>query len=86
MQTGTPELADVFYDGREMMVLSGPRIETRNTHGTGCTTASAVAAFLARGMDPPSAVRAARGYVTQALARSSHLRIGKGKQRPFNHQ
>jgi len=79
------ELADVFFDGHRMEVLTGPRIDTGNTHGTGCTTASAIAAFLARGLDPFPAVCTARGYVTQALARSSHLRIGAGKQRPFNH-
>ena len=82
---GGSELADVLYDGSSMEVLTGPRIRTGNTHGTGCTTASAIAAFLARGLPPPAAVRAARSYITEALRSSAHLQIGSGSQRPFNH-
>ena len=54
----------------------GKRIPTKNTHGTGCTLSSAIAAFLAQGLDAPEAVRAAKQYVTQAIAHA--LDIGKG--------
>ncbi len=79
------DLADVLYDGHEHLVLTGSRVKTSNTHGTGCTTASAIAAFLARGLTVKEAVRAAKSYVTEALRRSSHLQLGTGKQKPFNH-
>ncbi|KAK9842361.1 hypothetical protein WJX81_008532 [Elliptochloris bilobata] len=76
---------DVLYDGREMTVLVGPRVDTANTHGTGCTTASAVAAELAKGLSMRKAVEAAKAYVAEALARSAPLKIGRGHQRPMNH-
>ena len=83
--TGEVELADVLYDGEQHLVLSGPRVATGNTHGTGCTTASAIAAYLARGMTVPNAVKAAKNYVTDALRQSAHLSLGNGNQKPFNH-
>ena len=76
---------DVLYDGETAHVLSGPRIETMNTHGTGCTTASAIAAELAKGASVLSAAHAAKTYVSEALQRSARLQIGTGSQRPFNH-
>lgn len=76
---------DVLYDGDACTILSGPRVETQNTHGTGCTTASAIAAELALERPLPAAVRAAKQYVGAALAASAPLAIGSGPQRPFNH-
>ncbi len=76
---------DVLFDGRKMTVLTGPRVDTANTHGTGCTTASAVAAELAKGAGLREAVAAAKAYVAEALARSAPLAIGRGRQRPMNH-
>ncbi len=58
--------------------LAAPRIETQNTHGTGCTLSSAIAAQLARGDDTKSAVRAAKQYISAALAASHHLQVGHG--------
>lgn len=74
-----------MYDGEEAHVITGPRVDTPNTHGTGCSTASAIAAELAKGALPQEAVRAAKSYVSCALAASASLRIGSGKQTPFNH-
>lgn len=79
------EAQDVLYDGETAHVLSGPRINTMNTHGTGCTTASAIAAELANGASVLAAARAAKTYVSKALQSSAALRIGSGNQRPFNH-
>ncbi len=76
---------DVLYDGKTAHVLSGPRIDTMNTHGTGCTTASAIAAELAKGASVLSAAHAAKTYVSEALQSSAALQIGTGSQRPFNH-
>jgi hydroxymethylpyrimidine/phosphomethylpyrimidine kinase len=74
----TDESVDVLYDGQEFHVFSAPRVETRNTHGTGCTFASAIAAELAKGKDIPTAVAAAKQYVTQALQGGAAFRLGQG--------
>ena len=58
----------MLYDGKTAHVLSGQRINTTNTHGTGCTTASAIAAELAKGATVLSAARAAKTYVERGAA------------------
>ncbi|MGC1308624.1 MAG: bifunctional hydroxymethylpyrimidine kinase/phosphomethylpyrimidine kinase [Phormidesmis sp.] len=73
---------DVWFDGTEMEVLRAEPVETTNTHGTGCTLSSAIAANLAQGKAPLAAVIAAKGYVTNALRHA--LSIGKG-QGPVGH-
>ena len=73
---------DLLYDGREFRRYEAPRIDTRNTHGTGCTFASAIAAGLARGMELEEAVAAAKEYVTEAIRWS--LDVGRGHG-PLNH-
>ena len=75
---------DVLFDGRQHHVFSAPRIATRNTHGTGCTLSSAIAAFVARGMDLAQAVGAAKDYLTSALRESDALNVGRGHG-PVNH-
>jgi hydroxymethylpyrimidine/phosphomethylpyrimidine kinase len=67
---------DLLYDGRFFNVLKGEFIETRHTHGTGCTFASALAARLARGQSVPDAAEAAKRYVTEAIRHG--LAIGHG--------
>ena len=68
------ETADDFYfDGAELRVFSAPRVATRNTHGTGCTLSSAIAAFLGRGYALPDAIAAAKTYVTGALQGADEL-------------
>lgn len=70
---------DYYADkSRDSFWLSYPRITTRNTHGTGCTYASAITAFLARGLQRPAAVRAARNYLQGAIAENSQKEIGRG--------
>jgi len=73
---------DVMFDGRNFHEFKLPRIETTSTHGTGCTFASAIAAFLARQEDVPDAVRHAKEYLTEALRRASPIGHGHG---PVNH-
>ncbi len=58
--------------------LPGDRIQTPNSHGTGCTLSSAVCAGLARGMDMLEAVKAAKAYITGALAAGADFSIGRG--------
>ncbi len=73
---------DVWYDGEQMEVLRVEPVDTDNTHGTGCTLSSAIAANLAKGIEPRAAVQQAKSYVTKALQHS--LSIGKG-QGPVGH-
>ncbi|MCW8195768.1 bifunctional hydroxymethylpyrimidine kinase/phosphomethylpyrimidine kinase [Proteobacteria bacterium 005FR1] len=65
-------------------ILRSPRIATRNTHGTGCTLAAAIAAGLAKGLELPEAVRQAKTYLSGALAAADQLKIGSGAG-PVNH-
>ncbi len=64
--------------------LSAPRIDTRNTHGTGCTLSAAVAAFLALGQPLDEAVRRAKAFVWQALRHGAALQVGHGNG-PVDH-
>jgi len=58
--------------------FSAPRVDTRNTHGTGCTLSSAICAFLARGAALADAVEQAKGYLTDALVRGADDQLGSG--------
>ncbi|MFV0313894.1 MAG: bifunctional hydroxymethylpyrimidine kinase/phosphomethylpyrimidine kinase [Anaerotignum sp.] len=73
---------DLLFDGEKVITLHSERIQTKNTHGTGCTLSSAIAASLARGKSVEEAVRIAKGYITVAIEHS--LEIGKGVG-PTNH-
>lgn len=73
---------DLMFDGRDFYELSAPRVDTTNTHGTGCTFASAIAASLAKGLDVRQAVAAAKAFVTKALQQS--FPVGKGRG-PVHH-
>ena len=67
---------DVLVDGRNFYHFETAHIDTKNTHGTGCTFSSAIASQLAKGKSVPDAVKAAKTYVTMAIEHS--LAIGKG--------
>ena len=73
-------LIDIFYNHEtgETIELSAPYIHTRNTHGTGCTFSSALAAQLARGLSLTEAVRTAKHYINQAIIHGAHYEIGHG--------
>ncbi len=73
-----PDAVDFFLDGKNIVRLAANRIATKNTHGTGCTLASAIAAYVARGFDLLEAVQAAKAYLTQALIEADSLSIGHG--------
>lgn len=79
---GEPDAVDVLLDGEGFFELRAPRVDTKNTHGTGCTFSAAVCAALAKGASPREAVRAAKEYVTGAIESSFHLGAGNG---PLNH-
>lgn len=67
---------DILYDGKQYYEYRAGWIDTKNTHGTGCTFASALAAHLARGLSVPDAVGQAKRIITEAIANS--LSVGKG--------
>ena len=73
---------DVLFDGNEMVQLGGDKLKTENTHGTGCTFASALAAQLAAGRSLVEAATLAKAYVTKAIEKA--YAIGKGRV-PLDH-
>ncbi|MGB0466793.1 MAG: bifunctional hydroxymethylpyrimidine kinase/phosphomethylpyrimidine kinase [Pontibacterium sp.] len=75
---------DVFFDGVQCLTLNTARINTKNTHGTGCTLASAVAALLARGETPVAAVKQAKAYISGAIIGADSLDVGSGHG-PLHH-
>ncbi len=70
--------SDVWYDGTTLQVLATRRIDTKNTHGTGCTLGAAIVANLALGYAPFVAVAQAKDYVTQALGYGLDMGQGPG--------
>jgi hydroxymethylpyrimidine/phosphomethylpyrimidine kinase len=72
------EVVDVVHARGKTVELPGPRVNTSNTHGTGCTYSAALAAGLARGRDVTAAARAAQRYVAAALAEAATWRLGSG--------
>lgn len=76
------EASDVLFDGTGHHILRSPKLPTRNTHGTGCTLSSAIAAFLANGLDVRESIERAKRYVTEAIRSAPGLGHGAG---PLNH-
>ena len=72
------ESVDLLVDKTTVARLAAERIKTENTHGTGCTLSSAIAAGLAKGQDLATAVRKAKDYVTAAIKASDRFKIGSG--------
>ncbi len=79
-----PESADTLITANSVETLSAPRIATRNTHGTGCSLSSAIAAGLAKGEDLASAVRNAKAFVSAAIAAADRFSVGRGHG-PIHH-
>lgn len=69
------EAVDVYWDGREELLLAAPRVGGVSTHGTGCTYSAAIAGYLALGCGLSAAVGLAKEHITQAIAQS--FRVGK---------
>lgn len=75
---GSSEAIDLLCDGDQIYQLSSPRIATQNTHGTGCTLASAIAAGLASGLSLREAVQQAKDYIYAAISAADRLQVGHG--------
>lgn len=78
----TGDAVDVLFDGKSFDYIKGSRINTKNTHGTGCTFSSAITANIAKGKSVPEAVKAAKAYINGAIENSLELGHGVG---PTNH-
>lgn len=78
------ESIDYLITAAGIVALAAPRIESQNTHGTGCSLSSAIAAGLAKGEDLETAVRSAKTYVTAAIAAADRLAVGHGHG-PIHH-
>jgi hydroxymethylpyrimidine/phosphomethylpyrimidine kinase len=72
------DAVDLLHDGDRMIELPAPRIETKNTHGTGCSLSAAIAALLPRSGSVPEAVTDAKRWLTEAIRRSGELSVGHG--------
>jgi hydroxymethylpyrimidine/phosphomethylpyrimidine kinase len=72
------ESTDYLIGADRVIVLPAPRVATKNTHGTGCTLSSAIAAELAKGCDLETAVRSAKSYISAAIAAADRLDVGHG--------
>jgi hydroxymethylpyrimidine/phosphomethylpyrimidine kinase len=73
-----PESVDLLLVPGKVARLEARRIATKNSHGTGCTLSSAIAAGLAKGLELGHAVAEAKDYVTQAIAHADRLKVGQG--------
>ena len=78
----SPDVTDVLADAEGVRLFTMPRIDSRHTHGTGCTLASAIAAGLAQGMRLDAAIGRARAYVQEAIRTAPGFGAGHG---PLNH-
>ncbi len=72
------ESIDYLFDSTGTVVLAAPRVATKNTHGTGCSLSSAVAAGLAKGDDLQTAVRRAKAWISAAISAADRLAVGNG--------
>ena len=77
------DATDLLFDGQAVTQYSASRIDTKNTHGTGCTLSSAICAQLALGKSLPDAVSAAKEYITKAIEQALPLGHGHGPTHHF---
>lgn len=78
------ESIDYLVDAANTIALAAPRVATKNTHGTGCSLSSAIAAGLARGEDLEQAVRNAKAWISAAIAAADRFSVGHGHG-PIHH-
>ena len=74
------DLVDLLFDGDQMIELESRRVDTRHTHGTGCTYSAAIAALLPQRPEVPAAVREAHGWLARAIAAAGRLQVASSPQ------
>ncbi|MEP2238205.1 MAG: bifunctional hydroxymethylpyrimidine kinase/phosphomethylpyrimidine kinase [Maribacter sp.] len=86
IDNGTIVMTDVFYihETKELSIITNPRVNTKNIHGTGCSLSSSIAAFLSLGKPMRVAIRNGCNYVNQAIIAGQHKTLGLGNG-PINH-
>jgi hydroxymethylpyrimidine kinase/phosphomethylpyrimidine kinase len=77
------DATDVYFDGSQLIELRAERMNTVNTHGSGCVFSAAITAWLARGADPLQATGEAKSFITQAIANSLEIGHGHGPVNPM---
>lgn len=77
------DVTDIYWDGIEMVELTGTRFPTTNTHGSGCVFSAAIAAGLAKGLAPLAAVKGAKEFISAAIEHSLELGFGHGPVNPM---
>ncbi len=76
---------DILYDGQSFQSFERPRLNQRNTHGTGCTFSAALATFLGQGLPVHEAVGKAKGFISTAILNGIAIGSGHGPTNPFSH-
>jgi hydroxymethylpyrimidine/phosphomethylpyrimidine kinase len=76
---------DILFDGGSFHSYEAPRLDQRNTHGTGCTFSAALATLLAQGQSVPDAVSEAKRFITEAIAHGLNIGSGHGPTNPYAH-
>ena len=76
---------DLLFDGKSYRTFDAPRLNNRNTHGTGCTYSAAMATLLAQGISVEEAVREAKAFITRAIAAGLSIGSGHGPTNPYMH-
>jgi hydroxymethylpyrimidine/phosphomethylpyrimidine kinase len=77
------DVTDVFWDGTNMVELTGTRVATANTHGSGCVFSAAITAGLAKGLEPLAAVRGAKEFIAGAIEHALEIGHGHGPVNPM---
>ena len=77
------DATDLLWNGREFTRFTAARVDSANTHGTGCTFSASIAAGLARGQALGDAIRSAKAYVTRAIREGFKAGRGVGQLRHF---
>lgn len=77
------EMVDIFFDGKTMHRLTEKKLDTVHTHGTGCTYAAAITAYLAKGLSPLDAVTRAKQFITSAISHGVCVGSGYGPTNPM---
>lgn len=82
----TADATDVFYDGDKVYFYTKPRIDTKHTHGTGCTYSAVITAELAKGLPMTEAVKCAKNFIHEAIYYGLNLGKGNGPTNHFAHR
>jgi hydroxymethylpyrimidine/phosphomethylpyrimidine kinase len=77
------DVTDVYWDGFDMVELAASRVPTANTHGSGCVFSAAIAAGLAKGLEPLAAVRQAKEFISEAIELALEIGHGHGPVNPM---